>query len=143
VRFWDTSALVPLLVREPNSGSVERELREDTLVAVAWTTEIECSSALARLRREGALDSPTERKAFARLTALAASWVVVDPGPAASRTAVRLVRAHPLRAADAIQLASAVAAAEDDPRSLPFVTLDERLAEAAEREGFRVTLPES
>jgi predicted nucleic acid-binding protein len=55
--------------------------------------------------------------------------------------ATRLLRVHPLRAADALQLAAAIIAAEDDPRSLPFVTLDDRLALAAEREGFPVVDP--
>jgi uncharacterized protein len=44
---------------------------------------------------------------------------------------------HPLRAADALQLAAAVVAAERDPPSLEFVSLDDRLLEAASREGFR------
>lgn len=41
-----------------------------------------------------------------------------------------------LRAADALQLAAALAAAENNPSALSIVTLDDRLAEAAEREGF-------
>jgi predicted nucleic acid-binding protein len=45
---------------------------------------------------------------------------------------------HPLRAADALQLAAAVVAAEGIPASLSIVTLDERLAAAARREGFVV-----
>ncbi len=51
---------------------------------------------------------------------------------------MRLLRVHPLRAADAFQLAAAIAAADESPRSLPFVTFDSRLARAAEREGFPV-----
>lgn len=51
---------------------------------------------------------------------------------------MRLLRLHPLRAADALQLAAALVLAEHDPRTLPFVTLDERLALAAEQEGFEL-----
>jgi predicted nucleic acid-binding protein len=58
------------------------------------------------------------------------------------QTAIRLLRVHPLRTADALQLAAAIAAAEDHPATLPFVTLDERLAQAAEREGFPVARPD-
>ncbi len=54
----------------------------------------------------------------------------------------RLLRLHPLRAADALQLAAAIIACEHQPESLPLVTLDQRLAEAARREGFAV-LPQS
>jgi hypothetical protein len=52
--------------------------------------------------------------------------------------ASRLLRVHPLRAADALQLAAALAAAKGDPSSLDVVCLDQRLSEAARREGFRV-----
>jgi predicted nucleic acid-binding protein len=52
-----------------------------------------------------------------------------------------LLRVHPLRAADALQLAAAIIAADSEPRSLAFVTLDDRLARAAEREGFPVVEP--
>ena len=50
----------------------------------------------------------------------------------------RLLRVHDLRAADALHLAAAFAAAEGRPPTLDFVCLDERLAAAAEREGFRI-----
>ena len=43
---------------------------------------------------------------------------------------------HPLRAADALQLAAAFVAAERGPSSLQVVTLDERLADAMRKEGF-------
>jgi predicted nucleic acid-binding protein len=50
--------------------------------------------------------------------------------------AVRFLRVHPLRAADALQLAAAFVAAERRPSSLEVVTLDDRLAVAARKEGF-------
>lgn len=56
-------------------------------------------------------------------------------------TARRLLRVHALRAADALQLAAAIAASEADPASLDLVMLDEQLAEAARREGFPVAVP--
>jgi hypothetical protein len=48
------------------------------------------------------------------------------------------LRVHPLRGADSLQLAAAVIASEGLPASLNIVTLDERLAGAARREGFIV-----
>jgi hypothetical protein len=50
----------------------------------------------------------------------------------------RLLRVHPLRAADSLQLAAAVLASEGRPSTLEFVCLDDRLGIAAQREGFRV-----
>lgn len=56
----------------------------------------------------------------------------------ANELAHRLLRVHPLRAADALQLAAATIAAERRPPTLTFVTLDDRLRAAADREGFRI-----
>jgi uncharacterized protein len=63
---------------------------------------------------------------------------VVLPSEAIRSRADRLLALHPLRASDALQLAALLAAAEERPADLPFVTLDERLAEAARKEGFSV-----
>lgn len=65
-------------------------------------------------------------------------WMEVIDMPAARRQAERLVETHPLRAADALQLAAALVACEGVASSLTFVTLDRNQAEAAEREGFTV-----
>lgn len=104
---------------------------------VWWTTEIECVSALARLEREGSPASPL-REAFGRLKEFAASWQEIDPSDELRETATRLLRVHPLRAADALQLAAAFVAASGRPSSLEFVALDERLATAAQKEGFSI-----
>jgi predicted nucleic acid-binding protein len=53
---------------------------------------------------------------------------------------VRFLRVHPLRAADALQLAAAFTAAERRPSSLAFVCMDEKLLAAAKREGFNAVL---
>ena len=65
----------------------------------------------------------------------------IRPTERVRRAAARLLRVHPLRAADALQLAAAIVGSEDRPETLPFVTLDDRLADAATREGFRVIRP--
>jgi uncharacterized protein len=99
---------------------------------------VECASAIARLEREGALDEAAVREAFQRLTQLATGWHEVDPSDPIRETAVRFLRVHPLRAANALQLAAAFLAAERRPSSLEVVTLDDRLAAAARKEGFVV-----
>jgi uncharacterized protein len=72
------------------------------------------------------------------LRQLSASWHEVDPSDEIRETAVRFLRVHPLRAADALQLAAAFLAAERRPASLEIVALDDRLANAARKEGFAV-----
>ena len=141
MRFWDSSAIVPLLVAEPLSAKVMAEYESDPEVIVWWATEVECVSALARLEREGSLGGPAMVDALGRLSGLAGAWQEVQPIDLVRRTAIRLLRVHGLRGADALQLAAAIAAAEEHPASLPVVTLDERLAQAAEREGFKAVSP--
>ena len=92
-----------------------------------------------RLERDGAIDDPTATQAFARLKAFAAGWHEVEASDAVREAAVRFLRVHPLRAADALQLAAAFVAAERRPSSLEVVTLDDRLAVAARKEGFAVS----
>ncbi len=141
MRFWDSSAIVPLLAWETGSKAVLAALEDDPELIVWWATEIECVSALARLEREGALDRGSMNQALGRLAELARAWHEIQPVARVRQTAIRLLRVHRLRAADALQLAAALVAAEGDPTSLEVVTLDERLAEGAEREGFRVLGP--
>ena len=138
MRFWDSSAIVPLIVAEASTDSVQAIAGEDPAMCVWWGTEIECVSAVARLEREGALADAAMIAALERLDSLAEAWNEVQPVAAVRRTARRLLRVHPLRAADALQLAAAVVAAEGVPASLDLVTLDEPLAAAARREGFVV-----
>jgi uncharacterized protein len=138
VRFWDSSALVLLLVTDVASKVVLHELEEDPEVLTWWATEVECASAVCRLEREGVLSPDGSAQAMARLNELVRSWQVIQPVPRLRAVAVRLLRTHPLRAADAFQLAAALEASEQEPHTLPLVTLDERLARAAAREGFPV-----
>jgi uncharacterized protein len=138
VRFWDASAIVPLLVAETSSRRLQSVAAQDSAMLVWWGSEVECVSALARLERDAALDARTMTFALGRLRQLASAWHEVDPSDAVRESAVRILRVHPLRAADALQLAAAFMAAEQRPSSLPLVTLDERLATAARKEGFAV-----
>ena len=142
MRFWDSSAIVPLLVDEPMSGPVLHEYERDPEVVAWWATEIECVSALARLERDGSLAAAAMTDALRRLDGISRAWREVQPVSRVRQTAIRLLRVHPLRTADALQLAAAVAAGEDRPATLALVTLDERLGLAAEREGFPVVRPD-
>jgi uncharacterized protein len=136
MRFWDSSALVPLLAAEPSTRQIQALLAQDAEVVVWWATSVECASAVARLARDEALSAADAAGAFVRLDQLSASWSQVEPSDEIHEIARRLLRVHPLRAADALQLAAASLAAERRPSTLAFVTLDDRLREAAGKEGF-------
>ncbi|MGH3039074.1 MAG: type II toxin-antitoxin system VapC family toxin [Gaiellaceae bacterium] len=141
MRFWDASALVPMFIEDARTAAVQDLLDKDPVAGVWWGTEVECVSAMARHERVGAISGGDVQAAFDRLRRLVEEWVEVQPGEALRQAAVRLVRVHPLRAADALQLAAAIDASERSTAALPFVTLDNRLAEAARREGFSVLVP--
>jgi uncharacterized protein len=133
---------VPLFAEEAATAPVERVYESDLEVVVWWATEIECASAISRKERDGVLAPPQALAALRKLESLQLSWQELQPSEAVRGTARRLLRVHPLRAADALQLAAAIAAVEGDPSSLQLVTRDERLADAATREGFPVLLPQ-
>jgi predicted nucleic acid-binding protein len=129
---------VPLLVAERRSRDVRALYAEDNAVIVWWATEIECASAVSRLERDGELTQRGSATALDRLDALVADWQEISPSELVRRTARRLLRLHPLRTADAFQLAAANVAGENDPTTLELVACDSRLADAARREGFVV-----
>lgn len=138
MKYWDSSALVPLCVDEASSTRLTELYRADPAVITWWGSEIECVSAFARLEREDAMSGVMVSAAIDRLKALKSAWHEVQPSQALRDTAVRLLRVHPLRAADAVQLSSAMIVSDHAPSAIELVTLDARLASAARREGFAV-----
>ncbi len=134
--FWDASAIVPLLVAEITTPQMQALAEGDPDMLVWWGSPVECMSALTRLERTAALDAKGIAHASERLRQLADGWHEIEPSEIVRESAVRFLRVHRLRAADALQLAAAFTAAERRPVSLRVVTLDERLADAARKEGF-------
>jgi predicted nucleic acid-binding protein len=138
VRFWDSSAVIPLLVQQQASAQADSWYAQDT-VMVLWTlTTVETLSGLQRLLRDGMLSEAEVRAAEHRLTQVVQTAHVVERVDAVKATATRLLRMHPLRAADALQLGAALCWARSAPAGHSLITLDERLARAAVSEGFSV-----
>ena len=138
MKFWDASAIVPLLVAETTTRSLQALARRDPDMLAWWGSQVECASAVARLERAAQLDRRGAVLAFDRLKKIADGWHEIEPSEVVRENAVRFLRVHPLRAADALQLAAAFVAAERRPSSLEVVTLDDRLADAARKEGFEL-----
>ena len=139
--FWDSSALVPLLIPEARSSVLTEILGVDREPVMWWASPVECQSALHRRRREGVIPRSQLDEALSRLDAIVEDYDVVSPSDDLRRRAGRAVAVHPLRAADALQLAALIIWGEADPGGERFVCLDERLREAARQEGFTI-LPE-
>jgi predicted nucleic acid-binding protein len=137
VRFWDSSALVPLLSDEPTTDDMYALFRADPAIAVAFITPVEVTSAITR--RAG-VNRDLLARAERRYDVLDAIWQIVDEYELALADARRLAIKHELRSGDAIQLACARLASGGNPSEIPFVTTDLELATAARAEGFP-TLP--
>jgi uncharacterized protein len=138
MKFWDSSAIIPLCLKEPLSEAVKNLAEKDEDLVVWWATRVECISALARRRREGKLGTQAERQAKAALAGLAGEWSEVQPVELVRHRAERLLMVHSLRAADALQLAAALLWTEEATSGAEFVCLDQNLREAASMEGFTV-----
>jgi predicted nucleic acid-binding protein len=138
VKFWDSSAIIPICLKEQLSETVKRLIKADEDIVVWWTTRVECLSAMSRRRREGVLNTDAELKARAILSALSIEWSEVQPTELVRQRAERLLSIHSLRSADAFQLAAALIWAQENPQGHEIVCLDQNLREAAHKEGFTV-----
>ncbi|MCX5809828.1 MAG: hypothetical protein NTX36_10745 [Proteobacteria bacterium] len=114
MKFWDSSAIIPLCLKEPTSDTVKDILSGDEDIVVWWATRVECASMLSK------------------------TWSEIQPGELMRQRAERLLMVHPLRAADAFQLAAALIWAQESPSGLHIICLDQNLRGAASKEGFSV-----
>ena len=139
--FWDTSAIIPLLVDEPHTPVIRKLARSDPALVVWWGTKVECLSALARREREGTLAPRDADNARKVLSALHKTWAEVLATEEVRSHASRLRLRHPLRAADVLQLGAAMTWVRGRPEGQFIATFDDRLATASRGEGFSLALP--
>ena len=132
---------MPLIIEERHSKACRQLLRADPTQIVFCFTRTEILSALCRRHREGLLDAANLRTAEARLEKLADRWTEVDAVIPVRDAAEQLLRVHPLRAADSLQLGACIAVFGKQRRDREFVVLDDLLAEAARQEAFKVVVP--
>ena len=136
--FLDSSALVKRYANEPESDAVQAVSEP---VIASDLAAVEVPAALWRKHRVGEI-SATDAQVLCRrfLTDISASTrdsdtVLIEVGEDILRSAIDLVARHPLRAYDAVQLASALAASRLIGRC-PFGCFDEQLIDAAAAEGL-------
>jgi uncharacterized protein len=134
--FWDASALVPLCVQQIATPSAEA-LGQTYSVVVWWAAPVEIRSATARLLRMGLLTSNQQVGAQVRLAELRSKWREISPDPSLRDQAERLLDRFTLKAADALQLAAALAWTSGRPRARAFISGDTQLLEAARQLGFQ------
>jgi predicted nucleic acid-binding protein len=136
-RYFDASALVKRYVRERGS-LVVRRLLAGGVAATSRLSEVEIASGIVRRAREGAFGARDRDRALAALQLDLPALAIVEIVPEITADARALLLRRPLRAGDAIQLASCLYLQRQLSRSVPFVVFDDRLAQAAQAEGVTV-----
>jgi predicted nucleic acid-binding protein len=135
--FWDTSALVPLCVRQKPSPAVRRLLKQYGIV-VWWATSVEMRSAFESLLRMEQLSASEHAAAGLRLKRLRSGWREMQPSETLRSQAEIFLLRFPLRAADALQLAAAWIWSSGTPQQCVFISADAQLLEAAQKLEFQI-----
>lgn len=135
--FWDASALAPLCIHEAASRQAQTYVKRFAPV-VWWSSVIEVHGAICRLHREGALSDSNKQGALSRLQLLSHSWREILPDDEVRELATASLDKYSLRAADSLQLAASLVWCQRQPARRNFICGDQRLADAAAREGFVV-----
>ena len=104
--YFDTSALIKRYVNEPGRREVLQLLRKHDCV-ISAVLPVEVRSALRRRVAEGTLDASRIPAILKRFTADRAFWTFIEVSREVLTAAETLSAAHPLRALDAIHVASA------------------------------------
>lgn len=138
MRFWDSSALFPLLVRTPDSERMESLFRRDPEIVLWWSAAVDCEEVLAEASRRGGLREADRRVAQTILERLRISAFEIQPQEEVRSRALRLLALHRLTSPLAFELAAALVWCRERTRGMTVVSLDPQLREAAAREGFRV-----
>lgn len=138
-RYFDASALVKRYVRERGTAALRRLLASGT-AATSRLSEVEVASAIVRRAREGAFTRQQRDRMLAALYSDLPALLVVELIPEITVDARSLLLRHPLRAGDAIQLASCLYLQRELAQPVPFIGFDDRLVEAARREGLIAAL---
>jgi predicted nucleic acid-binding protein len=135
IAYFDTSAVVPLLIEEVGSSLCQEHWSAaDRLVSVRLV-RVEAHAALAQATRQDRLTARQLRTAVRGLDTLIAQLDMVDVDDELTRSAAEVAERQGLRAYDAVHLAAALAIVDDD---LVLVTGDHALASAATSVGVAV-----
>ena len=138
MKFWDSSAIVPLLFNEEHTEYCMRIAADDPRMLIWCLSRVEVLSAMCRRARDGIIEAEEFEKAKKRLAIIMNRADEVTSVDRVRARALRLLEVHPLRAADACQLGAALVGSREDPERLAILCFDDRLKSAAMKEGFDV-----
>ena len=129
---------MPLVFHESASDQALELYRTDPKILVWTLTSTEVLSALLRRLREGSLQQKELSASYERLQILVDDWSEVNAIEVVKQRAERLLKVHALRAGDSLQLGAALVAVQERPKGIGFVSYDQNLTTAADKEGFVV-----
>ncbi len=136
--YLDTSAIVKRYVHEAGHRDVLRLLRSCDVVTSAMAP-LELRSALRRRLSEGTLDEERASEILKRVATDREFWALMEVSSHLLAAAETLVVTHPLRALDAIHVASAqLFASRIGVPALVFVSADARQTTAAAAVGLMI-----
>jgi predicted nucleic acid-binding protein len=137
IAYFDTSAIVPLIIEEATSETCRRLWNEATRVASSRLLYPETRAALARAERMGRLTMAQLATAVDELESLIGQLDVIEVSPDIAHAGGELAQRFGLRGYDAVHLAAGLAMNDDD---VVLVTGDHDLAAAAEAAGIATAL---
>ena len=141
--FFDTSVLIKLYIEEKGSAEVidlVKNLNGDQ-IAIIDIALLESRSAIRRREREGDISGPDARRILDQIEEDSTALYLVQPSSAVIGETARLLDSHPLRTLDALHLAGCLTIQHSAPPPLIFVCADDRLCDAASREGLTTLNP--
>lgn len=139
VVYFDTSALVKLCVHERGTPLAVALWEGADALATSRLADAEVRSVIATAERIGRINAAPAELARERWDQLRPGMYQVEVSATVTDRAAELLGRHPLRAADALHLASALVFEEANP--LLFAVWDKRLAAAGRAEGLTVLPP--
>ena len=128
IAYFDTSAVIPLLVEESGSELAANLWSQADRILSARILYPECRAALAAARRSGRLSTGQLRRTVGELSNLVEQLDHVEITEHLAYSAGELAEKHSLRGYDAVHLAAAELAADED---LVLVAGDGELLRAA------------
>jgi len=135
IAYFDTSAVVPLIINEPSTELCVRLWNESSRAVSVRLLYPEARAAFAKAHRMGRITTAQLARAVADLDSIIAEVDHVEVTADLALEAGDLAQSHGLRGYDAVHLAAANAVAD---RDLVVVTGDVALAAAAEAVGLSV-----
>ena len=130
--FCDTSALIKLLIDEPNSAQIHQATERAELIAACRITWAEAMAAMARRQRDDPTSADEIESARERLSMLWPSFIIVEVSQQLVEAAGRFADGFALRGYDSVQLAAAYALHVNADQKVLFACYDRRLNQAAQ-----------